>query len=611
MLESFRAKLMVLVLLTAIPAFALTLQRSLSQRGVEKEQVLHEISAVSRLIAAKEQSFVRNARQLLATLSGLDFLVHAKDKSFCAVHFENLIKLSPDYLNFGLIESDGTVFAAGVTPASEVDSLKDRSYFKRTCNSQKFSIGEYQVGRLTGQRSLNFGFPVVNQSNQLSRVLFASLSLEKLASEVRGITLPPGGVATVVDSGGHILVRLPDEGGWVGRSVPDTQLVREALRIKEGIVESKGLDGIDRVYAITPIADDLSARLFVTVGVPTNVLFANANQSLKRNLLVMVLTLIVALFVASLFAERALVKPVSELSATAHQLAAGNLSARSPVFTSTGEIRHLSEAINSMASRLQERDADLSKAHEEIRKINTELEQRVTDRTAELTAANQELESFSYSVSHDLRAPLRHLDGFAELLLRQQSGKLDEKGQRHLRIISDAARKMGTLIDDLLVFSRMGRQEMQKARVDTKALVDDAVAQLAPDCSGRSIEWEIADLPVVIGDGAMLKQIWLNLISNAIKYTRPRESARITVGYQEDASQHIFHVRDNGVGFDMRYADKLFGVFQRLHAETEFEGTGVGLANVRRIALRHGGQTWAESEIGQGSTFYFSLSKNA
>jgi light-regulated signal transduction histidine kinase (bacteriophytochrome) len=170
---------------------------------------------------------------------------------------------------------------------------------------------------------------------------------------------------------------------------------------------------------------------------------------------------------------------------------------------------------------------------------------------------------------------------------------------------------MGTLIDDLLVFSRMGRQEMQKARVDIKALVEEAASQLAPDYAGRSIEWEISDLPVVIGDGAMLKQIWLNLISNAIKYTRPREVARIAIGYQEDASQHIFHVRDNGVGFDMRYADKLFGVFQRLHAESEFEGTGVGLANVRRIALRHGGQTWAESEIGKGSTFYFSLSKNA
>lgn len=244
------------------------------------------------------------------------------------------------------------------------------------------------------------------------------------------------------------------------------------------------------------------------------------------------------------------------------------------------------------------------RAEQQIRTLNNVLAQRAV----QLESANKELEAFSYSVSHDLRAPLRHVQGYVEMLDREAQGGLSEKGRRFLRTIADAAREMGTLIDDLLSFSRMGRTEMRETEVEPGPLVEEVRRNLAPDAAGREIRLTVAPLPRVRADAAMLRQVLVNLLGNAVKYTRKRPVAEIEVGCagMED-DRVIFFVRDNGAGFDMKYADKLFGVFQRLHRADEFEGTGIGLANVRRIIGRHGGRTWAEGRPDGGATFYFTL----
>jgi len=229
------------------------------------------------------------------------------------------------------------------------------------------------------------------------------------------------------------------------------------------------------------------------------------------------------------------------------------------------------------------------------------------EQTAKLEASNKELESFSYSVSHDLRAPLRHVSGYVELLNKRFQSELSEKGRHYLDSIADSVHVMGMLIDDLLQFSRSGRTEMRQSDLDMNEIVKEVIESLHKDNPDREIEWVKVKLPSVCGDEAMLRLVWINLLSNAVKFTRTRQKARIEIGVSKEKKELVFFVRDNGVGFDMQYAQKLFGVFQRLHPTEEFEGTGIGLANAQRIVLRHGGRIWAEAEPDKGAVFYFSI----
>ena len=246
-------------------------------------------------------------------------------------------------------------------------------------------------------------------------------------------------------------------------------------------------------------------------------------------------------------------------------------------------------------------------AERAIRQANAELERRVAERTESLENANKELEAFSYTVSHDLRAPLRHVVGFADLLEKKSGALLDEPGRRYLTLVKDAGRRAGTLIDDLLAFSRTSRVELTRSQVSMAQKVEKIRAELEGEHPGREIVWEIEPLPDVWGDPALLWLVWRNLLENAVKYSGKQAAPRICVAARKTATEWEFTVKDNGVGFDMAHAHKLFGVFQRLHDSESFEGTGIGLATARRIVARHGGRTWAESAPGEGATFGFSL----
>jgi light-regulated signal transduction histidine kinase (bacteriophytochrome) len=287
----------------------------------------------------------------------------------------------------------------------------------------------------------------------------------------------------------------------------------------------------------------------------------------------------------------------AELATTNHEVLILTLDLEKRVAERVAE---LSQVNKDLLREVSER----RRAEEEVGKLNLDLEHR-----AELLgAANKELESFSYSVSHDLRAPLRHILGFATMLQEDAGPALGEKPREHLNKITESATRMSALIDDLLYFSRFSHVELTRESVDLNALVESVIADHATEVKGRNVVWKRAQLPHAWGDRALLRQVLVNLVSNALKYSRLSDPAAIEIGVLESGPREtVFFVRDNGAGFDPRYADKLFGVFQRLHKASEFEGTGIGLASVRRIIARHGGKTWAEGKVGKGAIFYFSL----
>ncbi len=287
-----------------------------------------------------------------------------------------------------------------------------------------------------------------------------------------------------------------------------------------------------------------------------------------------------------------------------------------PVVGAGNNVEFIIHRVEDVTEFIRQRQANGESGEDLIGQME-KMESEIFLRSQELQAANRqletvnhELESFSYSVSHDLRAPLRHIDGFVKLLAVQSKQTLDDKARRYLDIIADSAQRMGALIDDLLVFSQMGRSEMHRSKVAMDSLVHEALESVKSETEKRRIHWNISPLPEVLADPAMMRQVWINLVANAVKYTRPRDPAEIEINWDNSrAGEAIFFVRDNGVGFDMQYAGKLFGVFQRLHRADEFEGTGIGLANVNRIIQRHGGRTWAEGKVDAGATFFFSLPK--
>jgi len=339
---------------------------------------------------------------------------------------------------------------------------------------------------------------------------------------------------------------------------------------------------------------------------------------------VMLLSMIVALIISG-WLQTVLTKPILSITKTTRQVVKNrDFSLRVQKITHD-EIGELVDAFNDMLAEIGRRSEALEKLNQsleremaerqrmdgELRQLNMELEQRVEARTKELEAANKELEGFSYSVSHDLRAPLRAVVGFSKLMIEDHAEQLDEEARRKLGIIQNEVQRMGILIDDLLAFSRLGRKEMQAAQIDMTALARSTFSELNNQEAGKHAEFHLGALPEGKGDRVLIGQVWVNLLANAVKFSSKREHPRIEVNAISDDKEYIYYVRDNGAGFDPRYQSKLFGVFKRLHNSSEFPGTGVGLALVQRIITRHGGRVWADSKLNEGATFYFTLPKES
>jgi PAS domain S-box-containing protein len=731
-----RTRLLLLVLLCTVPALLLALFNNLQQRRLGALRVQKDAMRVAQLAAATQNGLIQATRQ---HLSGLSHFPQTRGNDLVAfdTFFGGMLKVYTDYVDFGLIETNGKLVSCSFGRNGPTN-LRDHAELQLVLKTHDLAVGEYQEGDSVRKSNLPFGYPVLDETGQVVRVLYTSLDLTAMNAALAKVRPPEEGVIEVFDSHGHLLARNLEPSKWVGKSLPDLSAFTKTSTANESTEEMRGLDGVPRLNAFSIIRNSKEPSLFVSVGIPTSLAYAESNDILIRDLSILGAVSALALIAAWSYANRHILRPVRALSDTTRRLAAGDLSVQAEIHQASGELKQLARSFNEMAASLQQQrfqteqsqqalreserrfrqladampqivwtalpdgrldyynarwyeftglprngtggttswkqvlhpddaeayfrqwaeavrsgaayqgeyrlkdrridsyrwhlgravpvrddhgqivhwfgtftDIDDQKLSEEqVRRLNTTLETRVADRTAELESLNKELEAFSYSVSHDLRAPLRHIGAYVTILQEESQDNLSEQGNQFLKIVSDSARQMSALIDGLLAFSRMSRKEVCRKRIHTGELINEILREMKQDIERRNIRWHIEPLPTVFADRTMLKQVWANLLSNAVKYTRNCQTAEIRVGSRDKPREIEFYVSDNGAGFDMRHAGKLFGVFERLHPTAQFEGTGIGLANVHRIVTRHGGRVWAEAKVDKGATFYFTMPKS-
>ncbi|OGA04696.1 MAG: hypothetical protein A2W68_00100 [Betaproteobacteria bacterium RIFCSPLOWO2_02_64_14] len=599
---SIRARLLLLILFaTLIPALVGGMQ-FLERRDAEIAAAQRDLAATAQRVARVLRDTVRATAQLHYGLSRARDL-DTQDKAACSAFLADVLKEHPQYTGILTITPKGDLFCDSLRTGRALH-LTDRRYFQQALTSENPLAIEPAFGRLTGIAVLQIAYAARGETGEPRFVLLASLNLEKYM-QLRATSLPrKTAVIALMDGKGTLLTWHPDGEKLRGTSIADSPLFRFAREPHgEEVREDIELGGQFRIWAASALPEFPEAGLHVLVGVSKKDLLAAANRNLGQALSILAIVSLLVFAGAWALVELGIRRQAARIIAAVARFSGGDFGARIGNPYPRGEIGDLMAALDH-AFELMQAQRDV------IQGLNADLERRVAERTAQLEAANEELESLSYSVSHDLRAPLRHVQGYAEMLGEDAESTLSPESRRYLEVIAGAGREMGELIDDLLSFLRMSRAEMHETQVDLGALVQNSIRDLETSTRGRNIGWTIAPLPSVTGDRAMLKQVFANLLGNAMKYTRPKDPAAIEIGCAgEEDGRLVLFVRDNGVGFDMKYADKLFGVFQRLHRADQFEGTGIGLANVRRIIARHGGRVWAKAVPDQGAAFYFTLKR--
>ena len=601
---SIRTRLLLLIVFaTLIPALVGGMQ-FLERRDFEIGAAQRDLAAAAQRVARDLRDTVRGTAQLHYGLSRARDL-DTQDRAACSAFLADVLKEYPQYTGILTITPQADLFCDSLRTGRDLH-LTDRHYFQQALTSENPLAVEPAFGRLTGIAVLQIAYAARRETGEPRFVLLASLNLEKYMQS-RSQTLPrQNAVIALLDGTGTVLTWHPDGEKLRGTSIADSPLFRFAREHRgKDVREDIEAGGVSRIWAVSALPEFPDAQLHVLVGVSRKDLLATANRNLSQALATLAVVWLLVFAGAWALVELGIRRQAARIIAAVARFSGGNFGARIGKPYPRGEIGNLMAALDH-AFELMQAQRDV------IQGLNADLERRVAERTAQLEAANKELESLSYSVSHDLRAPLRHVQGYAEMLGEDAGSTLSPEARHHLDVIAGAGREMGELIDDLLSFLRMNHAEMRETQVDLGALVRNGIRDLETSTPGRNIVWKVSPLPAATGDPAMLKQVFANLLGNAVKYTRPKDPAVIEIGCAgEEDGRLVLFVRDNGVGFDMKYADKLFGVFQRLHRADQFEGTGIGLANVRRIIARHGGRVWAEAAPDQGAAFYFTLKRGS
>ncbi len=550
-----------------------------------------------------ESDLIAQGRATLDTF-GITFAIQEQRWDLVQGNAVRLRALHPEFAEVAAADARGIIRASSPVATTTVDVSADSS-FRQAVASGSAVVSGYGRSVLTGRPVISVVLPVYDDLGGLICVEYLNFDPQQLGARLS--TSGPSSVAMIVDGDGTLIARKPALPALVGQGVGEVALVRAVLRQGRGTVIFPGLDGVTREYFFAPIVPAAEGTLYAVVGFSQSELLASERRSFTLTLAGFAGFAILALVIAWLVGTHSIYRPTLLLQRAAERISQGDLTARAEFGERRDEIGILRDRFNDMAGSLQTHVGDLERTRGELSQLNSELEERVRRRTADLEAANKELEAFSYSVSHDLRSPLRAIDGFSLALLENHSSDLDDQGRADLARVRANANRMGELIDGLLRLSRLSRQELRVSEVDLSALTEEVAASLREIEPDRAVTFRIEPGVQGPGDRDLLRVVLDNLIGNSWKFTSQRGSATIEFGADEHDGETAYFVRDDGAGFDMAYADKLFGAFQRLHGQAEFPGTGIGLATAARIVHRHGGRIWAEGKPGDGATFWFTL----
>ena len=587
LLLSLRVRLVLLVVIAVLPAFAIILWTSLDERSNERARAEEVALRLTRVIATQQRTIIEGAEQMFVGLAAAP-QVQGGDAAACSTYLAGVNAVEKQYIGISLAVPNGDIVCSSVTLSGLVN-IADREYFQRMLQTRQFTTGEYVIARGgLNVPTLPFAYPLTNQTGEITGILVSGLDLTWLNEFATNVSLPENTALSIIDRNGVLLVRYPDPAGFVGQVIPELSTLDEAAANGEAVVESSGLDGVNRLYAFAPLEAGGEGNAYVRVGFATSSLYGSLNERLVRNLSLLGVVALLALIAAWFGGDWFVLRGMRALVGAARRVEGGDLQARTGLAHGQGEIGQLARSFDDMAGSLERREEDLKRT------------------VADLGRSNAELEQFAYVASHDLQEPLRMVGNYTQLLARRYQGRLDSDADEFIAYAVDGAKRMQVLINDLLSLSRVGTRGKELLPTDAEAVFTRTMRDLSPTVAETKAQITHDPLPLVLADDVQLAQLFQNLIGNAIKFNS--DAPHIHLSARAEGNGYVFSVHDDGIGIAPEYFDKIFVLFQRLHDRGSYAGTGIGLAICKKIVERHGGRLWVESEPGEGTTFYFTLS---